>query len=101
MMARLQSAAESRPETSLWVANALLGLHDACAGCQLHFEQSAPELALQVPRQCPRELVNLIHDCMKQRPEDRPTAKAIFDLLKVHAKARVGARVRTRARARA
>ena len=39
----------------------------------------------QVPRQCPRELVGLIHKCMKQRPEDRPTAKEIFDLLKVPA----------------
>ncbi len=38
---------------------------------------------LQVPRQCPREMVDLIHDCMKQRPEDRPTAKEIFNILKV------------------
>ena len=43
-------------------------------------------LPLQVPRQCPREMADLIHDCMKQRPEDRPTAKEIFNILKVPAR---------------
>ncbi len=51
-------------------------------GIEWRAEQSTSSPA-QVPRQCPREMADLIHDCMKQRPEDRPTAKEIFNILKV------------------
>ena len=41
--------------------------------------------ALQTPEQCPPEILDLIHDCMLVDAARRPTAKQIFDRLKVRA----------------
>ena len=37
---------------------------------------------LQIPEQCPPEILDLIHDCMVKDAAMRPTAKVIFDRLK-------------------
>ena len=38
---------------------------------------------LQVPQQCPIDISELIKDCMKLEPDERPSARDIFDRLKV------------------
>ena len=36
-----------------------------------------------MPQQCPADISELIKDCMKLEPDERPSARDIFDRLKV------------------
>ena len=38
--------------------------------------------AMQVPRDCPEDIVDLIHDCTQQNPTLRPDMKQCFDRIK-------------------
>jgi len=38
--------------------------------------------ALQVPRDCPEDIVDLIHECTQQNPALRPDMKQCFDRIK-------------------
>jgi len=37
---------------------------------------------INVPEECPQAISDLIDACMQPRPEDRPSAKQVFDILK-------------------
>ena len=37
---------------------------------------------VRVPIECPREIEELIEDCLSEEPEDRPDMKAVFERLK-------------------
>jgi len=39
-------------------------------------------LLQQVPEECPQDVADLIKDCMKSVPEDRPTTREIFTRLR-------------------
>ena len=37
---------------------------------------------LQVPDQCPQDIADLIHDCLRSRAVERPTIKQAFNRIK-------------------
>ena len=39
----------------------------------------------QVPEQCPQEIADLIHDCLRSRALERPTIKQAFTRIKASA----------------
>ena len=42
----------------------------------------------QIPNECPQDVADLIKDCMKSVPEDRPTTREIFHRLRKCSKPR-------------
>lgn len=44
--------------------------------------------SLQIPNECPQDVADLIKDCMKSVPEDRPTTREIFHRLRKCSKPR-------------
>jgi hypothetical protein len=43
---------------------------------------------VQIPNECPQDVADLIKDCMKSVPEDRPTTREIFHRLRKCSKPR-------------
>ena len=46
------------------------------------------DASLQIPNECPQDVADLIKDCMKSVPEDRPTTREIFHRLRKCSKPR-------------
>ncbi len=47
-----------------------------------YLETSVCSASAQVPEECPESIAELIDECLERPPEDRPSAKEAFEVIK-------------------